>query len=96
MFVSAGDDHASTIAVRGDLDFAVQPAVRATLMRIVARELPGRVVLDLSRLDFCDCAGARMLADVQRKIIERGGTCVATGAQPHVAWLMRWLPGHTS
>ena len=91
VFVSAGDDQASTIAIRGDLDFAVQHAVRAALMRIITAERPGRVVLDLSRLDFCDCAGARMLADVRREIIARGGTCVAADPQRHVAWLMHWL-----
>jgi anti-sigma B factor antagonist len=91
VFVSARDDQASTIAVRGDLDFAVQHAVRATLMRIIALDRPGRVVLDLSRLDFCDSAGARMLADVRQQIIARGGTCVAADPQRHVAWLMHWL-----
>jgi anti-anti-sigma factor len=89
--VSARDDQALTVAVRGDLDFAVQQAVRAAVMCIVVLDRPGHVVLDLSQLEFCDCAGARMLADVQRTVTERGGTFAAADAQPHVAWLMHWL-----
>ena len=94
--VAARDDQALTVAVRGDLDFAVQHAVRAALMCIVVLDRPGHVVLDLSRLDFCDCAGARMLADVRRKIIARGGTCVADHPQRHVTWLLRWIGDHAS
>ncbi|MEU8610439.1 STAS domain-containing protein [Actinoplanes sp. NPDC048791] len=96
VFVSARDGQASTIAVRGDLDFAVQRAVQTALMGVIARDRPGHVVLDLSRLDFCDCAGARMLAEVRQRIIAWGGTCVAADPQRHVAWLMHWLQDHAS
>jgi hypothetical protein len=43
MGVSARDDQALTVAVRGDLDFAVQRAVRTALMGIVVPDRPTRV-----------------------------------------------------
>ncbi|WP_249998160.1 STAS domain-containing protein [Actinoplanes sp. M2I2] len=80
-----------TIAVCGELDTATQHTARASLSSIVASYPPCRVTLDLSRLDFCDCAGARMLADVQRDCGAQGSPCVTRDPQPHVAWLLNWM-----
>jgi anti-sigma B factor antagonist len=88
---SAGRDDTVSIAISGDLDAGTQDVIRSALLSIVGSRQPHHVFLDLSRLDFCDCAGARMLVLVQREIVARGAACTARNPQPQVAWLMEWL-----
>jgi anti-anti-sigma factor len=90
---STGRIETVTISIHGELDFATLHEVRATLMTILTSWQPSELIVDLSQLDFCDCAGARMLADIQRESIARKTAFVAGNPQPHVAWLMEWMRG---
>jgi anti-sigma B factor antagonist len=94
VITAARPGEAVTLAVHGDLDRDSAPTVRDALISVVSTYQPSRVTIDGAEMDFCDCAGARMLAEVHREIAARGATCVACNLQPHVAWLMNWMQGN--
>ncbi|MFC5828652.1 STAS domain-containing protein [Nonomuraea insulae] len=91
------------IALRGELG----AATAADLVREVERVLAGRpaaVVVDLSRLAFCDFEGIGALIGAHRRARQLGGELVLTGAQGRCARLLRrtgldhvfpQLPGRT-
>jgi stage II sporulation protein AA (anti-sigma F factor antagonist) len=62
------------VTVRGDLDCATAPRLRAALEGMDAA---GRTVLiDLSATDFMDCAGVGVLAASHRRLRDLGGELV--------------------
>lgn len=71
---------AETVTVRldGELDKVAAPAFRERLGGLAA---DGRldVVIDASRLTFCDSSGLWALVELQRGIAERGGSVTLTG-----------------
>jgi anti-anti-sigma factor len=91
VITSAGRNDTVSVAICGEVDVANQEAIHAALLNIVGSWQPRQMLLDLSRLDFCDCSGARMLSLVQREIAATGATCLAHSSQPHVDWLMDWM-----
>ncbi|MEV4179613.1 STAS domain-containing protein [Nonomuraea sp. NPDC049709] len=76
------------IALRGELGAATV----ADLVREVDRVLAGRpaaVVVDLSRLAFCDFEGIGALIGANRRARQLGGELVLAGAQGRCARLLR-------
>jgi anti-sigma B factor antagonist len=71
---------AETVTVRldGELDKVAAPVFRERLGGLSAG---GRldVVIDASRLTFCDSSGLWALVELQRGIAERGGSVTLTG-----------------
>lgn len=51
----------ATVAIGGELDPASTPSLAAQLRQVLDSR-PERLVFDLSRVDFIDCAAARLLA----------------------------------
>jgi anti-anti-sigma factor len=51
------------------------------------------VVIDLSEVDFCDCAGARVLVAAHGVARARGVPCRLSVPQPHVVWLLQLTGG---
>lgn len=70
---------AVVVAVRGELDLATVPVLRARLDEVGERPAP--LVVDLSGVRFIASAGLALLVDLQRRCEERGVTLavVATG-----------------
>lgn len=62
------------VEVTGELDIATAPGLSAVLGDVHVRSArPGlRVLLDLSRLDFCDMAGINAMAAAARRLDQRG------------------------
>lgn len=62
------------VEVTGDLDIATAPSLSASLSEMqVWSARPGLlVVLDLSRLDFCDMSGLNAMAAANRRLAQRG------------------------
>jgi anti-sigma B factor antagonist len=85
-----------TIGLSGELDCATQTATRRALDDGLAGHLPPSMIVDLTRLDFCDCAGARVLKDLQRAVEEREISCVFKNPQPQVRWVLRAAAGIAS
>jgi anti-anti-sigma factor len=74
--------------VRGECDITMAPVLREQLLGLLARQ-SATMVLDLSGLDFVDCAGARVLLATGRRAALLGGTMVIAAPTPPVARLLR-------
>ena len=59
-----------TFAVRGDIDLATAPDLAAAMASI--RDTYGRLVLDLSELEFIDSTGVRVLVQGQKHLADQG------------------------
>ena len=71
------------VAVRGELDTATVPALRAKLEALVEAG-PHRLVVDLSELSFVDSSGVTALLATRDQLRTRGGTLATICPDPHV------------
>jgi anti-anti-sigma factor len=78
-----------TIRLSGELDCASQAATRCALNDSLAGHVPPKLIIDLAQLEFCDCAGARVLNDLRRAAEERAIKCVFKNPQPQVRWVLQ-------
>jgi anti-sigma B factor antagonist len=78
-----------TIRLSGELDCATQAATRRALNDSLAGHLPPRMIVDLAQLDFCDCAGARVLKELQQAAEELEVSCVLKNPQLQVSWVLQ-------
>jgi anti-anti-sigma factor len=62
----------ATVALGGELDAAALPLVSRQLAQVMAAR-PDRLVLDLTRLSFLDCAAARVIIGLGSSLPE--GRC---------------------
>ena len=78
-----------TIAdLAGELDLASAPALREQLLHLLQ---PGssRLVLDLSRVSFCDASGLAVLVGMSRRARLLGGFLRLAGVSPQTARVLR-------
>ena len=74
------------VVLRGNLDVTGAADAEAAIAALVA---PGQtLILDISALDFMDCASRRALLRVQMLARRRGGDVVLAAPQPHVLRLL--------
>ena len=74
------------VVLRGDLDVADAADAEAAIAALVA---PGQtLIIDISALDFLDCASLRALLRVQTLARRGGGDVVLAAPQPHVLRLL--------
>jgi len=71
------------IALRGELDLAAVPALRAELDRVVEAG-PARLVVDLSQLSFVDASGVAALLAARDQLGRQGGELTTVCPDPHV------------
>jgi anti-sigma B factor antagonist len=64
------------IDVAGDLDLDGAPSLCAAIEEGRRPLGPARVIVDLSRVDFCDSTGLRALIDASREVAIAGGRLV--------------------
>ena len=70
------------VVLRGDLDATGAADAEAAIAALVA---PGQtLIIDISALDFLDCASLRALLRVQTLARRGGGDVVLAAPQPHV------------
>jgi anti-sigma B factor antagonist len=75
------------VEVRGEVDLSSAHAVEQCLSTVLAREALA-IVLDLSRMEFVDVAGLRVLLRAERRAASRGRPFVLAGPRPAVARLL--------
>lgn len=83
-------DHRSDVAVlhlRGELDADTAPKLHALLADLMERPVP-RIVVDVTRLKFCDSVGLSAFITCKQVITARGGWLSFAGANPFLASLM--------
>jgi anti-anti-sigma factor len=82
-------DDVLTVSLSGDLDYASQATARGALDDSFARHMPRTVVIDLAQLDFCDCAGVRVLTGLHHHAAAYNATCIIKDPQPQVSWVLQ-------
>jgi anti-sigma B factor antagonist len=75
------------VQVRGEVDVATAPLLRAVLDTVIARR-PTRVEVDLSGATFMDAQALSTLAGVRRRLASRYATLVLRGPSPVVVRLL--------
>ncbi|MCX5233480.1 STAS domain-containing protein [Streptomyces sp. NBC_00233] len=78
--------------VTGELDIATAPRIRQALIDAIHRH--ERVIIDLGRLEFCDCAGLSALIAAQKAACAYGTALTIRNTPPQLARLLRCVP-HT-
>jgi anti-anti-sigma factor len=73
----------------GSIDATHHGALYRMLEELLSTDAPSRVVIDLSDVDFCDCAGARVLVAAHRLAKAHGAVCQLRFPQPHLVWLLQ-------
>jgi anti-sigma B factor antagonist len=68
------------LGLEGEIDLSAVPALRKALDGC-SEQGPALVVVDLSKVGFCDCSGLRELSKAARTIRESGRTLRITGAK---------------
>ena len=83
-----GKDGCVIVRIRGECDIATTPGLRESLLGTLATQ-SARVVLDLSELDFLDCAGAAVLMATARRATLLGRALALAAPTAQVARLLR-------
>ncbi len=87
----------AVVALAGESDVCSVGRWRDVLAGLVEAG-PSRVVVDLSRLTFMGVAGARLLIEMDRALMARGGLLAVAGARGEVARVLeltgadQWVP----
>lgn len=84
------DGHLLLVVV-GEADLHSAPTLRADLLIALDRR-PGSVVVDVSRLAYCDLAGLDALNDFCAAATAAGVPTVIDGMSPLLAWLRARFP----
>jgi anti-anti-sigma factor len=82
-FLSGPYDDPLVMRLSGELDITSATDVRCAL--IAALEHPRSVVIDLSGLTFCDCAGIRIFAEISDRCAV-GGRSFRLAAPPRIVY----------
>jgi anti-anti-sigma factor len=77
-----------SVQVGGELDAFTTCRLSAALSA-VALDGADHVQLDLRLLKFCDCAGARLLLEFDRRARRAGKRTTIHGAKPHIQKVLR-------
>jgi anti-anti-sigma factor len=87
----------TVLEFRGEIDLAAATEIAPHLDRETDRR-SARVVIDLSRIEFFDCSGLRLLYRARSRILDRGGHVLLVCAHPltlrvlRITGLSRLLP----
>jgi anti-anti-sigma factor len=78
----------TVLRISGELDIATAAALRDRITAVLDDTvLP--VIIDLSRVSFCDASGLTMLIAVRRRANAYGRTVALAGPRPNVRKLLR-------
>ena len=79
-FPVAHQHHPNVLALEGDIDLHVSPAVTESLNAVIKKK-PELVVIDLSRANFIDSAGVAALILAMQEVEAYGGKFFVSGLQ---------------
>ncbi|HET9381444.1 MAG TPA: anti-sigma factor antagonist [Streptomyces sp.] len=87
----------TVLEFRGEIDIAAAAEIAPHLDEVTDRAEP-HVVIDLSRVEFFDCSGLRLLYRARRRVLDRHGRLLLVCAHPltlrvlRITGLSRLLP----
>lgn len=84
---SSQGGHAVVTAI-GELDLYTAPKLQSALAGLL-REVPVRVVVDLSGVEFCDSTGMNVLLAAMKRVREQGGTFELAAPRPAVKRILQ-------
>jgi len=73
----------AVVSLQGEVTVFSSPALRDRLKKVM-EEKPGRIVLDLSGVQYVDSSGVATFVDALRQMRGRGGEMVLAGASKRV------------
>ena len=73
-------DRANVLAIEGDIDLHVSPAITESLNAMIKKK-PERIVIDLSRATYIDSAGIAVLILAMQQVEAYGGKFFLSGLQ---------------
>ncbi|MCX4885763.1 MULTISPECIES: anti-sigma factor antagonist [unclassified Streptomyces] len=91
----------TVLELRGEIDIAAALEVAPYLDRVTAHP-DARLVIDLTRVDFFDCSGLRLLHRARARMLDQDGELRLVCTHPltlrimRVTGLARLLPAHPS
>lgn len=75
----------------GSLDLANADLVADRLRGVLGCSRPQVLTLDMSAVNFCDCAALGVLVSVHEEGQRQGTRVVISAASPEVTWLLRFF-----
>ncbi|MDQ2857049.1 MAG: STAS domain-containing protein [Candidatus Eremiobacteraeota bacterium] len=85
---STPDQAVQCFALRGSLDIATSPSLRAALMEAADRQ-SHEIVVDLSHLEFLDSTGLGALIGAHKRASEHGGSVRLVAQEGQILRLLR-------
>ena len=73
-------DRANVLAIEGDIDLHISPAITESLNAMISKK-PDRIVIDLSRATYIDSAGIAALILAMKEVKAYGGKFFLSGVQ---------------
>src|SRR6478609_3209148 len=73
-------DRANVLAIEGDIDLHVSPAITESLNAMIKKK-PERIVIDLSRVTYIDSSGIAVLILAMQEVEAYGGKFFLSGLQ---------------
>jgi len=74
-------------SVSGEVDLNNSPELRGTMLDLVARNRPHKLVLDLAGVPYMDSSAIAVLVELLRRL-GKGGQVILTNLQPRVRGLL--------
>jgi anti-sigma B factor antagonist len=82
------DDH-TIVTISGEIDLYTAPRLHGELAAVLVDGTPPRVVIDMSRVEFCDSTGMNVLLSCLRRVHERGGELEIASPKPAVRKILQ-------
>jgi anti-sigma B factor antagonist len=80
-------DRANVLAIEGDIDLHVSPAVTESLNAMIKKK-PERIVIDLSRATYIDSAGVAALILAMQQVKAYGGRFFLSGVHETIRLIL--------
>ncbi len=80
-------DEIVVVTVTGEVDISTAGLLRDQLAGVLATQ-PGAVLVDVTRLDFCDLSGLDALGEAASAAASAGLELILQGCSPQLAWLL--------
>jgi anti-sigma B factor antagonist len=84
---SEGDQ--AIVTVSGEIDLYTAPRLQGELTAVLDGHHPVRVVVDMSKVEFCDSTGMNVLLAAMKRARERGGGLDLAGPRPAVRKILQ-------
>ncbi len=82
------DDH-TIVTICGEIDLYTAPRLHSELASLQADDMPARIVIDMSGVEFCDSTGMNVLLSCLRRARERGGDLEIAAPKPAVRKILQ-------